>query len=198
MKSLPLTLDSLTPGYLSLFDGCIITPARLGEVDAFIARMNSGRGQYDMVAHSTGVPWFIIGMIHGLECDFSFAEHLHNGDPLTARTVNEPVGRPKFGTPPFGWGFSAIDALDYENLDTWRQWDVAGICFKLEAYNGFGYRQHGINDPYLWSGSNQYAKGKYATDGHFNPDLVSKQIGAAVVLKRLCATKQIALPAQPV
>jgi len=39
----------------------------------------------------------------------SFKLHLHNGDPLTARTVNVPKGRPKTGQPPFAWGISAKD-----------------------------------------------------------------------------------------
>ncbi len=39
--------------------------------------------------------------------------------------------------------------------------------------------------PYLWSGSNHYRRGKYRSDGEWDPDLVSRQIGSAVLLRRL-------------
>ena len=41
--------------------------------------------------------------------------------------------------------------------------------------------------PYLWSFSEHYQRGKYATDGRFDANLVSKQCGAAVLLKQLDA-----------
>jgi hypothetical protein len=36
--------------------------------------------------------------------------------------------------------------------------------------NGFGYRAHGINSPYLWSYSNQYHAGKFVSDGVYSPN----------------------------
>jgi len=39
--------------------------------------------------------------------------------------------------------------------------------------------------PYLWSCTNLYSKGKYASDGNFDPNLVSAQVGAMAVLKIL-------------
>jgi peptidoglycan L-alanyl-D-glutamate endopeptidase CwlK len=67
----------------------------------------------------------------------------------------------------------------------------AGICFKLEGFNGFGSRARGIHTPYLWSFSNHYAKGKFVRDEVFDPDAVSKQCGAAVILRRLLEMKAI-------
>jgi lysozyme family protein len=37
----------------------------------------------------------------------------------------------------------------------------------------------------LWSFSNHYTKGKYVSDGKFDPEAVSQQVGSALVLKRL-------------
>ena len=39
--------------------------------------------------------------------------------------------------------------------------------------------------PYLWSGSNHYAKGKYVADGKWSSVAVSGQTGAIPVLKRM-------------
>jgi len=43
----------------------------------------------------------------------------------------------------------------------------------------------GIPTPYLWSGSQHYRKGKYVADHVFDPEAVSGQVGAAVLLKAL-------------
>jgi hypothetical protein len=42
-----------------------------------------------------------------------------------------------------------------------------------------------VLSPYLWSGSYSYTQGKYAADGVWDPELVSQQFGAAVLLRRM-------------
>ena len=61
------------------------------------------------------------------------------------------------------------------------------MLFRLEAYNGSGYRDKhpDVKTPYLWSFSNHYTRGKYVADGTFSGTAVSRQCGAAVLLKRL-------------
>ena len=134
-----------------------------------------------------GVPWYVLGIIQMLEGGGSFSRHLHNGDPSTRRTTNVPKGRPPTGKPPFTWEQSAADAIELEHLDTWKDWSISGILYRFEAYNGFGYRRRSINipSPYLWSFSNNYTKGKYDRDGHYDPNLVSQQCGTAVLLHRM-------------
>lgn len=137
---------------------------------------------YQVVSDKTHVPAIIIGVIHMMESHFNFGTHLHNGDPLTARTVHVPAGRPESGHPPFLWEESAVDALSsgrFSNLT------LGGILNALEGYNGYGYRKHGVNSPYLWSGTQFYTSGKYVSDGVFNTTAVSKQIGCVPVLKIL-------------
>jgi lysozyme family protein len=131
------------------------------------------------------MPWAMVGLIHAMECGFNFACHLHNGDPLTDHTKHVPAGQPKNGTPPFSWGSSAIDALTREGLDTVTDWSIPHMLYLLEKYNGFGYRRIGRPTPYLWSFSNLYDKGKYVADRRFDAEAVSKQCGAAVMLKAL-------------
>ena len=75
------------------------------------AEESAARARYASVSAQTGVPWWVIGLIHMMEAGQSFRCHLHNGDPLTARTVQVPAGRPKTGQPPFIWEESAADAL---------------------------------------------------------------------------------------
>ncbi|MEO6069673.1 MAG: hypothetical protein ABIN57_08550 [Chitinophagaceae bacterium] len=179
------TLSLLKNNYQQLFDTCRIKEAVYPDVDACINKMIAAKSRYDVVATKTNIPWYFISIVHNLECSGSFTCHLHNGDPLTARTVQVPKGLPKDGNPPFAWEYSAEDSLRYKELDKWTDWSTAGLLYQMERYNGFGYRTKQINTPYLWSGSNQYSKGKYTADGKFSFNAVSKQLGAAVMLRRL-------------
>jgi lysozyme family protein len=181
------TLKSLKSSYQLLFDSCLIKPDRAQAVNAAVAKIRANRERYEAVGSALGVPWYVVGLIHMMESSGNFTAHLHNGDPLTARTTHVPAGRPKAGTPPFSWEESAADALELQRFGSWKDWGIPGILFKLEAYNGFGYRENhpDVSSPYLWSFSNHYTRGKYVADGSFSPTAVSAQCGAAVMLKRL-------------
>ncbi len=185
LKPSPYTLGSLQSEYLRLFDSCRVEPKRKEEVEHAITTILRGGTLYSVVEMETGVPWYFVGIIHALEASSSFTKHLHNGDPLSARTVNVPKGRPLDGEPPFTWPTSAIDALKLQRLDKWNNWTIGGLLFRFEAYNGFGYRKRGIFSPYLWACSNHYTAGKFVADGKWSPGAVSKQVGGAVILKRM-------------
>ncbi|MDR6763696.1 lysozyme family protein [Flavobacterium sp. 2755] len=180
--------------YEKLFASCIIREAKYPEIDKLVAKIASNKARYQAVGDPLNIPWYVIAIIHCMEASLNFATHLHNGDPLTKRTVQVPAGRPKTGNPPFEWEYSANDALIYDKLNTWTNWEIAGILYKLELFNGLGYYRQGINSPYLWSYSNHYIKGKYVKDGKYDPNAVSKQCGAAVLLRRLSEQKLITLP----
>ena len=141
--------------------------------------------RYGAVAQIVGVPWWWIGCIHQLEAGGNFHCHLANGDPLTARTVHVPAGRPLTGTPPFTWEQSAIDALLFEGLSHGMITDPVSALDRAERYNGLGYRNRGLPSPYLWSGTNQYTSGKFVRDGVFDPHAVSDQPGVAALMMAL-------------
>jgi lysozyme family protein len=141
-----------------------------------------------------GCCWYFVAVVHALEASCNFKCHLHNGDALTARTVQEPPNRPVSGSPPFAWEASATDALAMKKLDQIRDWSVPRMLYQLEAYNGFGYRiRHPeVLTPYLWSFSVHYTRGKYVADGTFSATAMSKQCGSAVLLRRLAELGAIA------
>ena len=123
--------------------------------------------------------------------------HLHNGDPLTGRTVRVPAGRPTRGTPPFSWEESATDAITVNRYDKWNDWSIAGMLVAWERYNGLGYRPHGIHSPYVWACTDLYARGRYVADGRFDANAESRQCGAVAMLKGLIATGSVSPPASP-
>lgn len=175
----------LKPKYEALFAGAKVLDKWTGTVTWYVAKLRKGRPRYEAAAAASGVPWWFIGIVHGMEASFSFTGHLHNGDPLAARTVQVPKGRPKVWNPPSDWQSSALDALDRQGLLHAGDWTLARVLYRLEAYNGYGYYAVGINSPYLWSFSNQWTKGKYVADHKFDPNATSKQCGAAVMLRAL-------------
>ena len=187
--------------YELLYESCLTRPNRKASVNALAKKIRANRKRYEKVGKAVGVPWYVVGIIHSLEASGNFTRHLHNGDPLSARTLHVPAGRPKTGKPPFTWEQSAIDALRGRGLGTWSDWSIPGTLYQLEAYNGFGYRDHHPNvpSPYLWSFSNHYTRGKYVADGRFSASAVSQQVGAALLLKQLAGSPngRVAVPAGP-
>ena len=176
-----------------LFDTCAIRPARTAEVERTVERLVAGKTRYQAASDASGVPWHFIAVIHTLESGLDFRTHLHNGDPLTARTVQVPRGRPKNGEPPYTWEASAADALALKGLSASTDWSLAGTLYQLERYNGFGYRLYHpeVLTPYLWSCSDHYTSGKYVADGTWSHTAVSRQIGAAVLMRRLAERREI-------
>lgn len=187
------TLDALRGEYQALYDSAVIRPERLRSVDDRVNRLAASEARYRSVADPLGVPWHVVAIVHSLEGG-GFGAHLHNGDPLTARTTHVPVGRPVAGNPPFTWEESAIDAIRSRGWSGATDWSVPGTLYQLEKYNGFGYRPLGVPTPYLWSFTSQYSRGKFTSDGQFDPNAVSAQVGAAALLKRMAERGLIAAP----
>jgi lysozyme family protein len=185
LKKRTAVLEDSTGKHSTLFNSCRIRQSWESRILASADTVTKHRARYEKVAEQTGVPWFVVGVIHGLESSWSFTKHLHNGDTLQRRTTRVPAGRPKAGTPPFTWEESALDALNMKKSSMPSVWTVEGTLEFLERYNGIGYRSKGINTPYLWSGTFHYSKGKYVRDGVYDRNAVSQQVGAAGTLKVL-------------
>jgi lysozyme family protein len=194
--------DKLRAEYQRLFDTCQPRADKVGEVQRLLDQFLAKSERYKNVSGPLNMPWQVIAVIHNMESSQNFDRHLHNGDPLTARTVHVPAGRPADGMPPFTWEQSAADALRQRKLDRWEDWGISGILYQLEGYNGWGYRLYHphVLSPYLWSYSNHYTSGKYVADGTWSDTAVSRQCGACVLLRRMAelklfeATPQVVIP----
>jgi lysozyme family protein len=188
-------LADIAGEYSAMFAAAGIDDARSAVVDKLAKLLVSFRPTYEKLQADLTIPWYFVGLIHCMESNFNFGTHLHNGDSLMHRTANVPTGRPQAGIadPPFAWTTSATDALTLKGFQTQTDWSVPALLFRLEQYNGFGYRLRGRSSPYLWSFSDRYVRGKFVKDGVFDPDAVSKQCGAAVLLKRLIARGNVVI-----
>lgn len=147
-------------------------------IERVVNRIKANKSYYSAAENVTGVDWRIIAVIHNLEADGSFSRQILNGERWDRRTHLVPKG---YG-PWDSWVMSCVTAF--------RRHPMKGLSLpetlkKLEGFNGFGYARKGINSPYLWSYTNHYTKGKYVSDGKYSYTAVSKQIGAAALLKML-------------
>jgi lysozyme family protein len=177
--------DALAREYATLWDGMQITRLQ-ASIKSTAERIIANRARYETIQGLTSVPWYVVGVIHALETGLRFDRHLHNGDPLTAATKLVPKNRPP-GKGPFTFEQSCCDALVMKGYDKVTDWTIERIAWALERYNGWGYRKHHPEtlSPYLWSGTNHYAAGKYVADGKWSATAVSSQSGAMPLLKTI-------------
>ncbi|MDE2435362.1 MAG: hypothetical protein KGM49_03785 [Sphingomonadales bacterium] len=184
--STSLHFDDIAGEYASWFASARVRPEHQDSATWHLTMMRQSRERYEGVGKRLGVPWYFIAAVHGLEASFNFRAHLHNGDfPLTQRTHQVPAGRPLKWLPPSDWEDSAADALRLMGFAGQTDWSMPRLLYRLEAYNGFGYRRAGRASPYLWSFSTLYDRGKFVADGRFDPNARSQQCGAAVMLRVL-------------
>jgi lysozyme family protein len=203
----PPTLPNIRSEYWTLFKTCTVKPEKLSDVKQIVTQITADRTRYENATATITMPWWFLALIHSLESGLKFNKHIHNGDALTRRTVHVPAGRPHANpranpghppssTNPYTWEESAEDAIRQKNLHTWTDWKVSAVLFKLEAYNGWGYRLYHpkVLSAYLWSFTNHYTKGKYASDGKWDANLVSQQAGAAAILRAMVDSGLVAFP----
>lgn len=192
------TFSNLKQSYHAAWEGMVIHPDILPRAQIMADKIISYKDRYLTLEAQTGVPWYFIGLVHMRESNCDFNTHLHNGDPLNVdgkfkRTTHEPkarpVKRPENGLT-YTFDESALDALNYE-FPVKQDWGIEYIAYSQEKYNGFGYKARGLASPYLWAGSNQYSKGKFITDGKFDPAVVDSQLGVMVVLKCILQKESI-------
>jgi lysozyme family protein len=151
------------------------------------ARLLAGKARFQAMEARTGVPWFVIAVIKEREsgADPQWLRSIAQGQPWNKVSTIVPKGRGPFKS----WEEAAYDALvncpPYAARN--KDWSIGGILTLLEGYNGFGYAQRGLPSPYVWSGTDQYSRGKYVADHQFDPNAVDKQLGCAGLILALQA-----------
>lgn len=145
----------------------------------------ASKDRYQAVEAKTGVPWFVIAVIHERESSQNWGRSLAQGDPWNRVSVHVPAGRGPF----ISWEAAAIDALAncHPYLARHKDWSVGGMLAALEAYNGVGYAGMGKPSPYLWAGTNQYTSGKYVADHVYDPNAKDSQPGCAGMILSMMA-----------
>lgn len=173
-----------------------ILPSRQAEVDKVAARLCApeAKARYQEIEKATGVPWFVIAVIHEREADQDFNDQLGQGDPLNKISKHVPRGRGPFfnhpDDPPLQDAFyrGAVDALTNcpPYAARWKDWTAGGALTLLVLYNGTGYFDyHNEPSPYDWGATDQERWGKYVGDGQYSAHVWDSQIGCAAMLKSM-------------
>lgn len=147
------------------------------EFAAVAKRLVKEKTTYQRVEAATGVPWFVVAVIHQREASESWAKSIAQGDPWASTSTHVPAGRGPFKS----WYDAAIDALTNcaPYAARWKDWSPGGTLTLLEQYNGLGYAAKGVPSPYIWSGTDQYKSGKYVRDHVYDASVVDPQLGCA-------------------
>ena len=178
--------ETTKQGYTNLFAKACIRPEHEHAIRAGVDKIIAHRAQYEAIERATDCPWWWVGITHIRESNGDFTTYLGNGEPLNRVTRLVPRNRGPF--PDFVSG--AIDALTYQGYAGLKDWSLPAALYRFEQFNGFGYVSHGINSPYLWSGTDLYQTGKFQetpAGSWFNPGLEDPQPGCAAMLQVLLA-----------
>lgn len=131
-----------------------------------------------------GIPPWFIGCLHYREDTYmSLRAYLGNGEMIIGtgrKTQDVPQLRGPFQT--FHEG--AVDALNL-SFNGMTNWDIGNCLVRGELWNGEGYANRGVINPYLFAGTSIYTSGKYRSDGQYDPNLVDQELGIVCIMKAL-------------
>lgn len=166
-------------------------PGLSNEIENFKAHWEAHKHRYEAVAKEAGIPAELIAAIHYREAGTganNFDRYLHNGQRLGTPTTIVPHNV-FFGKDE--WEEAAVEALKMkENIRqqvalTEDSRDLAAMATFAEYYNGLGYHYMNTPSTYVYSGTSAYEKGKYVSDGQYNPNVKDRQIGIIAMLQAI-------------
>lgn len=166
------------PEYAKQWDAMQINSNRRHEFESIAKGLISLKSHYTPIEAKTGVPWFVIALIHLREASNDFSKSLAQGDPWNRRSHNKPISGP-FNS----FEESAIWALRHDLLSSQKDWRLEKILYFQELYNGAGYDMRGLPSPYIWGGTNQQKPGKFTSDRVFSRTKWDGQPGVAPIMK---------------
>jgi lysozyme family protein len=171
-----------------------INPKSIRTIDSVAKKLvaPAAKARYQSLEKQTGVPWFIIAVIHQREASQRWDRNIANGQPFKQKTTIVPKGRGPFPS----FEAAALDALKNcaPYAARWRNWTPGGALTLKEMYNGLGYysgprskgkRYPSMPSPYIWAGTDQAVRGKYVKDGVFDPVVWDQQLGCAALISRM-------------
>src|SRR5208282_4613146 len=102
--------DTLRNDYTTEFSSMVVSPSKLLEANSVAKTILDNKARYLAIEKATGVPWFMVAVLHWREASGNFHTYLGDGEPLTSVTHCVPRGRGPFAS----WEAGAIDALTHE------------------------------------------------------------------------------------
>lgn len=168
------------PTYARQWDAMRVT--RPATVRAVAKRLYAAKARYVKIERATGVPWWMVAVIHERESSQNWSRSLAQGDRWDRVSVHVPRGRGPFRS----WEEAAIDALaTLKKLHKIIDWRIEKVLYQLERYNGWGYHWRGLASPYIWGATTVQQRGKFVADGKFSATAWDQQLGCAAMIRAL-------------
>ena len=168
------------PVYAKQWDSMVIKPGRRREFENIAHHFIALKYRYTPIEARTGVPWYMVALIHMRESNNDFSKSLAQGDPWDRRSTHIPISGPFQN-----FEESAVWSLKHDGLTSVRDWRLEKQLYYMELYNGTGYELRGLPSPYLWGGTSVQRAGKFIKDGVFSAGTWDTQPGVAPLLKVL-------------
>lgn len=126
------------------------------------------------------IDWRIVCVLHALEAGFDLNKQILNGQPWNKRTTWVPKNRGPWPS----LASACLEGFQIKKLPP--KFDIGYTLIFLIAWNGWGYYYKGqLETPYLFSYSNMQKPGKFVRDHVYDPNAISLQVGAALLLYKL-------------
>jgi lysozyme family protein len=178
---------TLSPSYDRLWAELVPTPSHVPALTKICQGLLTHKATYQGVAQTVWNDpdlWWYVAITDQMEGGGGACTYLGNGQSLNRVTTEVPAGRGPFAN----FHDGAVDALTGSggtSKPVPAPTSIAHAAYLWEGYNGWGYLNKPINDPYLASQSNEYTSGKYVADHVYDANAVSAQPGALTILKVL-------------
>jgi len=162
---------------------------QVDDLENFYANWQANRARYEAVAARAGVPAQLVAAIHWRESTGNFNTYLHQGDRLGRPAVHVPRDIPVFHE----WDEAAVHALNMKSTlreamnITQHTTELAALATYAEYYNGLGYHYRGKPSPYVFSGTDQYSRGKFVRDGVYSSVTRDRQLGVMTMIQYIRA-----------
>ncbi len=161
-----------------------VDAGRAAEIDRLARKglTQNALTNYTRIQTELGIPIPVQHAICVRESNADFSCSPAQGDRWDRRSINVPTGKGPYPD----WHAAAVDA--WSNIDHLNRnivpWSMPYAMYEDEAFNGFGYRSHGVRSPYLVGATNLQQRGRYAGDHNFVMEM-DTQIGTVPVMLRM-------------
>src|SRR5580700_11054576 len=139
--------SDIWPRYAKYWDTMTINAGRVQQFTDEAQFAINNKVTYQVLESKTRVPWQMLACIHRRESDANFKTYLGNGQSLTIRTTEVPVGRGPF-TGPNAFVDGAVDAINVEGWGSIGDWRLEKQLYYMLLFNGVGSENWGHPSSY--------------------------------------------------
>jgi len=159
-------LAKLKAANLARWSAASVTPSLIPTVDAVSHRLAAAKARYQTVEAKTGVPWAVIAVIHERESSQAGPPRWPRAIPGINRrsTFRLVVARSPHGRLPPRTRWRSVRRMPRSGPTGPSA--ARSACSSNKTASA---TRRGIPSPYVWATTNQYHRGKYIADGHFDP-----------------------------